>query len=296
MNIWTRICDFGGGSRAQGMSLAIDKDNDGFNEAGFVGLGKDGGSHKDFWQLTVYAPNAKYSYFEDSLYTITYTDSSQHAESITWLFGDGNTSTDPNPTHTFSDTLDSVTTCLVASNPCTADTSCKSIRLCPPETQAQFFYKTEGLTVEFIDSSSHSNSWWWSFGDGDYNFSQNPTHSYSEEGTYEVCLRTENKCTKDTICDSITVTSTGTETLLQGELQFYPNPAQEQLHINMGATSNVHKIELITISGKVIKKLDNNSGKESITIDISSIPSGLYYLKIQSNSVTLTRKVMVTNE
>lgn len=51
-----------------------------------------------------------------------------------------------------------------------------------------------------------TNSWNWTFGDGFFDFNQNPTHSYTTPGVYTVCLamETSNGCV-DTICQDITV-------------------------------------------------------------------------------------------
>jgi len=45
------------------------------------------------------------------------------------------------------------------------------------------------LTVQFTDQSTGSlNSWVWDFGDGAGSTEQNPTHTYTENGTYRVSL------------------------------------------------------------------------------------------------------------
>ena len=44
-------------------------------------------------------------------------------------------------------------------------------------------------TFIFTDSSGgHPDHWIWSFGDGDESHDQNPTHSYKDQGHYNVCL------------------------------------------------------------------------------------------------------------
>jgi PKD repeat protein len=45
------------------------------------------------------------------------------------------------------------------------------------------------LTIDFTDiSSPDTTAWAWMFGDGDTSASQNPTHTYSTDGTYVVTL------------------------------------------------------------------------------------------------------------
>ena len=54
------------------------------------------------------------------------------------------------------------------------------------------FYQTPNtLTFNFTDASTSPNaitSWSWNFGDSNTSTSQNPSHTYSLEGTYNVCL------------------------------------------------------------------------------------------------------------
>ena len=49
------------------------------------------------------------------------------------------------------------------------------------------------LTVQFNDTSTgNPTSWNWNFGDGQTSTVQNPTHTYSEVGNYNVTLNVTN--------------------------------------------------------------------------------------------------------
>ncbi len=68
----------------------------------------------------------------------------------------------------------------------------------------------------------------------------------------------------------------------------YPNPAQNILHIdNQNNTSAF--VELFSIEGKLIlqSKLQNN------TLDISDVASGVYTLKITTNSKSVSKKIVI---
>ena len=55
-------------------------------------------------------------------------------------------------------------------------------------------------TVIFSDLTSNSpNSWLWDFGDGNTSTQQNPTHTYTATGTYDVQLITYNNYGSDTV-------------------------------------------------------------------------------------------------
>ena len=52
--------------------------------------------------------------------------------------------------------------------------------------------------VSFIDNSSFSpTSWFWDFGDGVTSSDENPSHTYSDNGTYTVTLTVENEAGED---------------------------------------------------------------------------------------------------
>ncbi|MBT3209165.1 MAG: PKD domain-containing protein [Bacteroidetes bacterium] len=72
-----------------------------------------------------------------------------------------------------------------------------------------FFYSGVGTLFEyqFFDGSfGNAYSWEWDFGDNTYSSIQNPYHTFTDPGTYNVCLTISNlgSCS-DTYCDSVTV-------------------------------------------------------------------------------------------
>ncbi|MBL4658674.1 MAG: DUF2341 domain-containing protein, partial [Flavobacteriales bacterium] len=68
---------------------------------------------------------------------------------------------------------------------------------------------TSDLTVLFTNSSVNATSYSWDFGDGFFASVANPTHTYSANGTYNVCLTVTNYCGSDALCDSVTVVLVG---------------------------------------------------------------------------------------
>ena len=68
--------------------------------------------------------------YVDSSLTVNFSDTISGATSWFWNFGDGNTSTIQNPTHTYS-TSGTYTVCLSVSNICNADTICGTVTVSP---------------------------------------------------------------------------------------------------------------------------------------------------------------------
>ncbi len=136
--------------------------------------------------------------------TVQFTDTSTDSpNSWLWDFGDGGTSTEQNPTHTFS-TVGTYTISLKATNAKGSDTMVKSgyivVNDVPVQTvHANFEADPVGgaapLTVHFTDKStadkSSITSWCWNFGDqyeGCDSEEQNPEYTYQNPGSYTVTL------------------------------------------------------------------------------------------------------------
>ena len=61
--------------------------------------------------------------------------------------------------------------------------------------------------VYFTDlSTGEPTSWSWDFGDGATSTDQNPSHSYSAAGSYDVSLTVSNDCGEDDATDYVTIT------------------------------------------------------------------------------------------
>jgi PKD repeat protein len=128
-----------------------------------------------------------------------------------WDFGNGNTGTGINTSSNF--TNGTYTVCLVTtdtSNACSNDTNCAAVTvLFPMNTcSAQFNFSQLSGTLNFSDLSTAPGdtiiSWSWSFGDSTVSSQQNPSHTYSDCGSYSVSL---------TISTTYSCSSTFTDTV-----------------------------------------------------------------------------------
>ncbi|MBN8679238.1 MAG: PKD domain-containing protein [Chitinophagales bacterium] len=132
--------------------------------------------------------------------TVVFEDVSTADGNITsyhWDFGDGNTSTEQNPTHTYaSPGTYNVCLTITAHNPNCSATFCHHVVVTHPphECHASFIANQPDLNqpaIDFTDQSTADGvivSWEWDFGDGSTSTEQNPTHTYAAPGTYLVCL------------------------------------------------------------------------------------------------------------
>lgn len=112
-----------------------------------------------------------------------------------WDFGDGNTSTQFEPTHQYDSDGTFAVSLIVRSPHTCSDTIEKQITILPI-AEAEFSATTVcfGYESEFTDLSiGNIVSWSWDFGDGNTSEQQNPTHTYSSTGSFTTQLTIENE-------------------------------------------------------------------------------------------------------
>ncbi|HMJ46549.1 MAG TPA: PKD domain-containing protein, partial [Ferruginibacter sp.] len=114
-----------------------------------------------------------------------------------WYFGDGGTSTDPNPNHIYEDTGFFSVKLVVWDFGCPDSIEFSNyIYIDPPV--ASFTTNLmcgNNLTLNFTDHSIGADIWEWDFGDGAISSLQNPSHTYADSGSYTVTLRVVNNRT-----------------------------------------------------------------------------------------------------
>ncbi len=130
--------------------------------------------------------------------SVTFTDSSTYTPTAwSWTFGDSNSSTAQNPSHTYA-AVGSYTVALTATNAYGNNTNTKSNYITVGNPPAANFSGTPTsgaapLAVTFTDSSTNTpTAWSWNFGDSNTSTVQNPSHTYSSAGTYTVALKATN--------------------------------------------------------------------------------------------------------
>lgn len=149
-------------------------------------------------------------------FTVSFTNTSNGGDPLYfWFFGDGNSSTDPNPVHTY-DGPGYYEVCLtvldIGAGLCYSF-QCENIEVGDPVCDAEFGYiQTSLFEVSFFDQSNYPvENYFWDFGDGNTGTGPNPTHEYEALGTYTVCLTIENDSLgcNDTFCMDVTLDSLG---------------------------------------------------------------------------------------
>src|SRR5690554_207065 len=136
--------------------------------------------------------------------TVSFLNNTTGAVSYTWDFGNGNTSTDPNPSN-FYDTFGTFPVTMTATGPngCTVTETIEvvfekfvSASLVLDVTE---YSGCAPLSLSTLTNNSiNANTFVWDFGDGSAPYTTTtmtpPTHVYTDEGSYEIRLTASNSC------------------------------------------------------------------------------------------------------
>jgi len=144
-------------------------------------------------------PVVNYTYDITSSPTIVFSNNSVGGSSYFWDFGDGNVSTLPNPTHTYS-VGGAYDVMLTVANGCGSASFSQILNIdagnLPPSASftSDNINGCEPMTINFEDSSIGATSWNWSFPGGIPSSStdENPSVIYNNAGTYDVTLEVTN--------------------------------------------------------------------------------------------------------
>ena len=145
-------------------------------------------------------PSAAFDWQCDHLacdFTDASTDGDGSVTAWSWQFGDGESSTQQSPGHTYATSGTYTVALTVTDNEGASTHVSRQVTASaapPPQNQpprAEFEVDCQELTCVFSDRSSDDvgvATWAWDFGDGATSTDRNPTHSYSVSGTFHVRL------------------------------------------------------------------------------------------------------------
>jgi len=148
----------------------------------------------------------------------------------------------------------------------------------------------------------------WNWGDGNTDNIAFPTHTYSLAGNYGICLTiTDSTGCTNTFCDTsyiqkstnsiiyvqvIPNTITGIPTNeLSNNFKVYPNPTSGNLTISL--TDNIKSIEIINLLGENIYCSLTNNNQTKTEIDLTSIPKGIYFVKVDNGEKVFIEKIVL---
>ncbi len=239
-----------------------------------------------------------------------------------WTFGDGNTSTLPNPSHTYA-SAGTYNACLTVSS--TIDLAC-SATYCSNVTvgnfcNAHFTVQMDSmvsiysyLVYNTATSNTTINSYLWDFGDGTTSTLPYPSHTYANSTPLLLCLTitTVNGCTS-TFCDSIhpghgvnhittinvlnPAAGINVNASTEESLSNYPNPFTNNTTISYSLNHNTSvDLFVMDLLGNKVAIIENGTkatGTYNLNFDGSTLSSGIYILQLRLDNKILTKKLMI---
>jgi PKD repeat protein len=152
------------------------------------------------------------------------------------------------------------------------------------------------LAVNFTDiSSGQATEWSWDFGDGNTSAEQNPTHSYTEAGEYQVTLTITNGSCYSVYQQIIEVGTTSIPDI--GDtygLNIFPNPATDEVNIRFTQpTSDKWQLNIVDAAGQQVLTRTLQPDATIQRLSIGHLPSGTYQFQFIAADGIAVRRVTV---
>ncbi len=175
---------------------------------------------------------------------------------------------------------------------------CKTVLVdcLPCVAQASFTVDSVSTTGKMYvtNKSTGAKSYYWSFGDSTFSKDKTPSKSYSNSGTYYVCLvayDSLNKCST-VYCTTVKVVkgrSQASVTPVNNDFTAYPNPSDNGFWIESNTMDIQYRI--INVNGSVIQSGKINQPKLWITSN--NWANGLYFLQIEEKSGMINQQSII---
>ncbi len=158
--------------------------------------------------------------------------------------------------------------------------------------------------IHFTDQSlGLITSWEWDFNnDGTVDATdRNPSYAYDEPGEYTVKLTVSDGTNTESITkvDYITVQS-GTGNIDMNSavdfLKIFPNPVKDKALIkyHLRSVKGTVEMHLTDINGRPLQSAQLGE-QGTIPVDLSNLPSGIYFVRISSASSMIMKKIIILN-
>lgn len=234
---------------------------------------------------------------------IDFVNESQNGVTYFWDLGDGNSSVEFEPSHSY-DVPGTYNVTLWAYSASGNDSaSVQNLIVVHPTPVASFIPMQinpaeGGDTVQFADNSLNATSWLWDFDDpasgNNSSTISNPIHAFSSNGSFNVSLVVTNQfgCT-----DSITIphsVSVGVNDLEAGSFSVYPIPNNGAFWLELEKpVQEQSRIELRDEVGRLVSTRSLDRATARLFVDFGAVANGVYQLSVISENFKATRPVVI---
>ncbi len=118
----------------------------------------------------------------------------------------------------------------------------------------------------------------------------------AESGTYYMTVRLEDEANayKKDVTFKVNKWATGVSSgsRMDKNITIYPNPARSTINLSFNPTAGIKSVALYNLIGKNVTSYRVNGNAGKMSLDISSIPAGIYYMRLLNaeGEVVATRR------
>ncbi|MFN5372048.1 MAG: PKD domain-containing protein, partial [Bacteroidia bacterium] len=165
-----------------------------------------------------------------------------------------------------------------------------------PAPTASFSYSANGANVAFSNGSVNASSYSWDFGDGQTSSAVNPSHTYTNNGSYTITLVASSaSCGSDTFAVNIEL-SVGIGSIEGVDMiQLYPNPTEGNVNLSFNSLlAQSFEVRITDAVGRLIESdnVNNYTGKYAKTYSLEYLADGVYTFTVSSQKGSINFRVV----
>ncbi len=119
---------------------------------------------------------------------------------------------------------------------------------------------------------------------------------YSTNGSVMIRFRAINGSGTSLFLDNIGIYSASDPTLIENislQASIFPNPTQDNITIKLGQTGQNVNVDIFDLQGRVIQKEVINKSQDQIQLSLSSLQSGIYFVRLVSKNGNAVKRIIV---
>lgn len=83
------------------------------------------------------------------------------------------------------------------------------------------------------------------------------------------------------------------ENVLDSGIHLFPNPAKNEITLFYTGAQSLSTATIINLNGKIVSQIDLNNFNQSKLIDVSAFSTGVYFLRVESNSNAIVKRLII---
>lgn len=162
---------------------------------------------------------------------------------------------------------------------------------CCDSVVAHFTYESIGdgifsFQADYMPGATYT----WTFGEETLD-GQEVLYSFASDGNEDICLYVSNYCNADSICENVSILSTGGDRIDKPNFVVYPNPFNDKILIQPIDMKEEFTFVIFDQSGKRIYQ--SSSFSKKVTYDTTNLKKGVYIVQVRSKNGELNVVKMI---